>query len=113
MRTSEMIRQAVKKTLHDGRANHTDRYIDTHNKFLCCAIDWAGLGTDSQRSGVRQLIQQRLGRPTTVEHWLMMNCPGFNHFRYTADNETYSQQLQAYRARWAESIAAEFEALGD
>lgn len=113
MRTSLMIRRAVKKTLHDGRLEYRGRYEDTHIRHLCSAIAWSNLGTRSQRDGVRQLISRRLGHQTTVDAWLIMNSPAFNHFRFTADNLTYRQQLQAYRARWAESIAAEFEALGD
>lgn len=114
MKTSEIIREAVKRHLHDGWPQANIRYYEKHTNFICCAIDWSKLGTEEQRMAVCSLIQQRLGRQvTTLEHWLIVNYQPFNHFRFTADNLTYRQQLQAYRARWAESIAAEYEAKGD
>ena len=114
MKTSEMIRLAVKRHLHDGRLNGTVNYLETHSKFICCAIEWSGLGTQSQRVLVTRLIQKRLGQDVnTIEHWLMRNCSEFNHFRFTVADDVYNRQLQAYRARWIESIAAEYEAQGD
>lgn len=114
MKTSEMIRLAVKKHLSDGRTNPTDRYRNSHTNFICWAVSWAALGTNDQVLAVCKLIQQRLGRQvTTPEHWLIVNYQPYNDFRLTADSETYRQQLQAYRRRWAESIAAEYEAQGD
>jgi hypothetical protein len=86
---------------HLGMTNYECATDTTKNRWICMAIADAAK-SDKMIDAAVDVIRERLGIYSVVTAWLrlVVGIP---------DNEITVERAQAYRKRWLESLAAEFE----
>ena len=112
MKTSEVFKQA-KKHLWNGR------YVGIRGEeFVCHAIDEVARARGINRYSIKfapykrakQIIDQRIAPHGTLYGWVNSRVKG--SYRVLNSSQA-TQQMQAYRHRWLDALAQEFESIGE